>query len=178
MVNFGSSWCSHCHAMLPPFLSLAKRHPGVQFAVAQVDYLQVGQRRRGGSTCCHGHADCDRKPRPLRQRLWSAAALAHCCWLERTSDRCLFPLAGRERRHPHANVHCVQEGRQGGQAPDHAASKPCTMHISVPPSHLACCQRSCAPRQLRPCACQPQRLRASPHRRARWTSFSAPTSSS
>lgn len=56
MVNFGSSWCSHCHAMLPPFLSLAKAHPGIQFALAQVDYMQasavtVGRGRRA-SMCC------------------------------------------------------------------------------------------------------------------------------
>lgn len=36
LVNFGSSWCSHCHQMFPHFLSLAKQFPQLKYAVAQV----------------------------------------------------------------------------------------------------------------------------------------------
>ncbi|PRW58311.1 Thioredoxin-like 3-3 [Chlorella sorokiniana] len=39
LVNFGSSWCHHCHQMFPHFLSLSKRFPQLKYAVAQVDYM-------------------------------------------------------------------------------------------------------------------------------------------
>lgn len=39
LVNFGSSWCHHCHQMFPHFLSLAKQFPQLKYAVAQVDYM-------------------------------------------------------------------------------------------------------------------------------------------
>ena len=39
LINFGSSWCSHCHEMFPAFLRFTHQFPGLQYAVAQVDYL-------------------------------------------------------------------------------------------------------------------------------------------
>ncbi len=36
LVNFGSSWCHHCHQMFPHFLSLSKQFPQLKYAVAQV----------------------------------------------------------------------------------------------------------------------------------------------
>ena len=36
LVNFGSSWCRHCHQMFPHFLSLSKQFPQLKYAVAQV----------------------------------------------------------------------------------------------------------------------------------------------
>lgn len=40
MVNFGSSWCAHCHLMFPHFLALAAAFPSLAYAVAQVDSMQ------------------------------------------------------------------------------------------------------------------------------------------
>ncbi len=40
VVNFGSSWCAHCHALLPAFLALAAAFPAARYAVAQVDGLR------------------------------------------------------------------------------------------------------------------------------------------
>lgn len=36
MVNFGSSWCHHCHQMFPAFVSLSRQFPQLKYAVAQV----------------------------------------------------------------------------------------------------------------------------------------------
>lgn len=36
LVNFGSSWCRHCHELFPAFLSLSKQFPRLSYAVAQV----------------------------------------------------------------------------------------------------------------------------------------------
>ena len=44
LVNFGSSWCHHCHQMFPHFLSLSKQFPQLKYAVAQV-----------GAACCWRH---------------------------------------------------------------------------------------------------------------------------
>ena len=41
LINFGSSWCSHCHQLLPHFLSLARQFPGLSYAVAQVDHMSA-----------------------------------------------------------------------------------------------------------------------------------------
>ena len=38
LVNFGSSWCTHCHQMMPAFLSLTKKFPQLKYAVAQVSF--------------------------------------------------------------------------------------------------------------------------------------------
>uniref|UniRef100_A0A1D1ZPI2 Thioredoxin domain-containing protein n=1 Tax=Auxenochlorella protothecoides TaxID=3075 RepID=A0A1D1ZPI2_AUXPR len=40
VVNFGSSWCTHCQALFPNFLRLAGESQEMEFAVAQVDYMQ------------------------------------------------------------------------------------------------------------------------------------------
>jgi thioredoxin 1 len=40
VVNFGSSWCSHCHQLFPDFLKLTHVFPKLTYAVAQVDYMQ------------------------------------------------------------------------------------------------------------------------------------------
>lgn len=44
LVNFGSSWCSHCHQMFPHFLALAKQFPRLKYAVAQVDCMHEATR--------------------------------------------------------------------------------------------------------------------------------------
>lgn len=36
LVNFGSSWCHHCHQMFPAFLKLSKQFPQLKYALAQV----------------------------------------------------------------------------------------------------------------------------------------------
>ncbi|PSC68588.1 Thioredoxin-like 3-3 isoform B [Micractinium conductrix] len=43
-INFGSSWCAHCHALLPHFLALTKQFPRIKYALAQVDYMDEGTR--------------------------------------------------------------------------------------------------------------------------------------
>ncbi|KAI3433925.1 hypothetical protein D9Q98_003727 [Chlorella vulgaris] len=48
LVNFGSSWCAHCHKMFPSFVSLSKQYPRLRYALAQVDYMHEGVR---GITC-------------------------------------------------------------------------------------------------------------------------------
>lgn len=44
VVNFGSSWCEHCHQMLPHYLNLAAVFPRLKYAVAQVDYMEEAAR--------------------------------------------------------------------------------------------------------------------------------------
>ena len=44
VVNFGSSWCAHCHKMFPHFLSLTHVFPQLKYAVAQVDYMTEAPR--------------------------------------------------------------------------------------------------------------------------------------
>lgn len=39
VVNFGSSWCSHCHKMFPHYLNLTSLFPKLKYAVAQVDFM-------------------------------------------------------------------------------------------------------------------------------------------
>eukprot|EP00873_Tetraselmis_striata_P002327 jgi/Tetstr1/422591/TSEL_013398.t1 len=39
VVSFGSSWCSHCHEMLPYLIKYSKEFPQHKYAVAQVDYM-------------------------------------------------------------------------------------------------------------------------------------------
>lgn len=40
VVNYGSSWCTHCHEMFPHMIQLSKMFSqSIQYAVAQVDYL-------------------------------------------------------------------------------------------------------------------------------------------
>ncbi|GAB4818051.1 hypothetical protein N2152v2_005097 [Parachlorella kessleri] len=40
LINFGSSWCTHCHQMFPFFIALTKQFPELAYAVAQVDYMK------------------------------------------------------------------------------------------------------------------------------------------
>lgn len=42
VVNFGSSWCTHCHEMFPHMIALSKLFGSLKYAVAQVDYLSQG----------------------------------------------------------------------------------------------------------------------------------------
>ena len=40
VVNYGSSWCTHCHDMFPHMITLSKVFSkSIRYAVAQVDYL-------------------------------------------------------------------------------------------------------------------------------------------
>lgn len=39
VINYGSSWCAHCHKLFPHFLTLSNAFPSLKYAVAQVDYL-------------------------------------------------------------------------------------------------------------------------------------------
>lgn len=40
VVNYGSSWCTHCHEMFPHMINLSKLFStSIRYAVAQVDYL-------------------------------------------------------------------------------------------------------------------------------------------
>lgn len=54
LVNFGSSWCHHCHLLFPAFIALSKQFPKLNYAVAQVrrsaEGLEVGAtaRQSGG----------------------------------------------------------------------------------------------------------------------------------
>ncbi|CAK0738844.1 hypothetical protein CVIRNUC_001101 [Coccomyxa viridis] len=40
IVNYGSSWCAHCHELFPHFYDLARKHPQHKYVVAQVDYMK------------------------------------------------------------------------------------------------------------------------------------------
>jgi len=40
-VDFGSSFCTHCRAMLPHFLMASRERPKQKFVVATVDYMLV-----------------------------------------------------------------------------------------------------------------------------------------
>ncbi|BDA47618.1 probable thioredoxin [Coccomyxa sp. Obi] len=42
IVNYGASWCLHCHELFPHFYSLAKQHPQHTYVVAQVDCMKDG----------------------------------------------------------------------------------------------------------------------------------------
>lgn len=42
VVNFGSSWCTHCHEMFPHMIALSKLFDSLKYGVAQVDYLSEG----------------------------------------------------------------------------------------------------------------------------------------
>jgi thioredoxin 1 len=40
VVNYGSSWCTHCHEMFPHMIALSERFSNnIAYAVGQVDYL-------------------------------------------------------------------------------------------------------------------------------------------
>lgn len=39
VINYGSSWCTHCHEMFPHLISLSKLFQGFKYAVGQVDYM-------------------------------------------------------------------------------------------------------------------------------------------
>lgn len=39
VINYGSSWCTHCHEMFPHLVSLSKVFAHIKYAVAQIDYL-------------------------------------------------------------------------------------------------------------------------------------------
>ncbi len=77
VVNFGSSWCAHCHRLFPHFLKLVPAFPSLKFAVAQVDYMKEAPR---GVTHTPTLAVLDRgrkvdqffgaNPQQLRDRLW------------------------------------------------------------------------------------------------------------
>ena len=41
VVNFGSSWCTHCHDMFPHVISLSTMFDSMKFAVAQLDYMST-----------------------------------------------------------------------------------------------------------------------------------------
>ncbi|CAL5223849.1 g6432 [Coccomyxa viridis] len=40
IVNYGSSWCAHCHELFPHFYDLARQFPQHRCVVAQVDYMK------------------------------------------------------------------------------------------------------------------------------------------
>lgn len=40
IINYGSSWCSHCHKLFPHYIAMTREFPALRFAVAQVDYMQ------------------------------------------------------------------------------------------------------------------------------------------
>uniref|UniRef100_A0A7S1SWN0 Thioredoxin domain-containing protein n=1 Tax=Tetraselmis chuii TaxID=63592 RepID=A0A7S1SWN0_9CHLO len=39
VVSFGSSWCTHCHEMLPHYIKFSREFPKNKYVVAQVDYM-------------------------------------------------------------------------------------------------------------------------------------------
>lgn len=39
LINYGSSWCTHCHEMFPHMIKLSEMFPGIAYAVGQLDYL-------------------------------------------------------------------------------------------------------------------------------------------
>jgi len=39
VVEFGSTWCTHCEEMFPHFLRLSRQHPQHKYVLAQVDYM-------------------------------------------------------------------------------------------------------------------------------------------
>ncbi len=39
VVEFGSTWCTHCEEMFPHFLRLSRQHPQHKYILAQVDYM-------------------------------------------------------------------------------------------------------------------------------------------
>ena len=39
VVEFGSTWCTHCEEMFPHFLRLSRLHPQNKYILAQVDYM-------------------------------------------------------------------------------------------------------------------------------------------
>lgn len=42
VINFGSSWCTHCHEMFPHMIALSKVFSkSLTYAVAQVDFLSA-----------------------------------------------------------------------------------------------------------------------------------------
>ncbi|KAH7618417.1 hypothetical protein Ndes2526B_g07357 [Nannochloris sp. 'desiccata'] len=77
VVNFGSSWCTHCHKLFPHFLSLTHAFTKLHYAVAQVDYMKYAPR---GITYTPTIAVFDKgrkvdqffgaNPQQLRDRLW------------------------------------------------------------------------------------------------------------
>ncbi|KAL4859668.1 Thioredoxin-like 3-3 [Chlorella vulgaris] len=50
LVNFGSSWCAHCHKMFPAFVSLSKQYPRLRYALAQAR-MGWGVARRHRHSC-------------------------------------------------------------------------------------------------------------------------------
>lgn len=39
VVNFGSSWCSHCHRLFPSYVDAINKFPQFVYALAQVDNM-------------------------------------------------------------------------------------------------------------------------------------------
>ena len=39
VVEFGSTWCTHCEEMFPHYLRLSRQHPQNKYILAQVDYM-------------------------------------------------------------------------------------------------------------------------------------------
>jgi len=38
MINFGSSWCTHCHEIFPHMIKLTERFTSIAYAVGQLDF--------------------------------------------------------------------------------------------------------------------------------------------
>jgi thioredoxin-like negative regulator of GroEL len=77
VVNFGSSWCAHCHKLFPHVLSLTHVFTKLHYAVAQVDFMKEAPR---GITYTPTLVVFDKgrkidqffgsNPQQLRDRLW------------------------------------------------------------------------------------------------------------
>lgn len=44
VLNYGSSWCTHCHELFPCFVGLTRQFGGLAYGVAQVDYMREAVR--------------------------------------------------------------------------------------------------------------------------------------
>ena len=76
VVEFGSTWCTHCEEMFPHFLRLSRRHPQNKYVLAQVDYMGDEAKVRMGAGCMRACVPSARTPcqsrclcRWLRSRL-------------------------------------------------------------------------------------------------------------